>query len=50
VAALLLMCLLACVRAGNVLDPLLWPVHVVRPRDQSRFGLGEHQKVAGLGD
>lgn len=45
VAALLLMCLLACVRAGNVLDPLLWPVHVVRPRDQSKFGLGEHQKA-----
>lgn len=46
VAALLLMYFLACVRAGDAFDPLLWPVHVVRPRDHSRFGLGQHQKAA----
>ena len=42
-AALFLMFLLACWRAGSVLDVFFQPAHLLRPKNYSRFGLGESQ-------
>jgi hypothetical protein len=39
---------LSCWRAGSFLDPFLQPVHVLRPKHDSRFGLGEHQRASSF--
>ncbi|CAK8995114.1 unnamed protein product [Durusdinium trenchii] len=41
---LLLMFLLSSWRAGSVLDVVLQPAHLLRPKKYSRFGLGERQQ------
>ena len=38
---------LSCWR-GSFLDPFLQPVHVLRPKHDSRFGLGEHQRASSF--
>ena len=47
-AVLLLMVQLSCWRAGSFVDPFLHPVHVLRPKHYSRFGLGEHQRACSF--
>ncbi|CAK9045514.1 unnamed protein product [Durusdinium trenchii] len=47
-AALFLMFVLSSWRAGSVLDVFFQPAHLLRPKNYSRFGLGENQRSSRM--